>query len=1424
MATKKVSATMATSVALDTLSTAESLKSLRSAIGATSSAWKAQAEACRSAGDMQGSLKAKIDGLRDTIDLEQRKIDELKKKQEGLDVTTEKGAQTFLKYQKQIDQTSAVISRQNAQIDKSKQSLSYYDSGLAKLQKQYELNNKVSSAYVERLKTEGKQHQATAERIKQLRDNYQNLSEQYKVQTSELSKLGSKVGENDDQYKKQAARLEETAKKLKEVQNEERKLNSSWSADNTSLAKVSDSYDKVHKGVTKVGDSIKKAAGKVAMGATVAVGAVAGVSTGFVAASESAQKLQNSYKVTSNLLVTGGEKQAEVTKKVSEMQKQGRELSLKYGKSQQSIAEAYQDLVKRGDTSAQALGSMNSMVQASVASGDDLADVTQVTSNVMESFRMKVDSTGKQLTDTKEVTKRTKEAVNELAFAADKTSTNFQDLGIGMSYVGSTAKNAGFSLSETASAMGILSNNGLEADKAGTGLRKAINSLTSPTKDAVGALNSLGLSTKDFVDKSGKLKSMSDIFGLLNEKTKDMAKAKKADIFHSIFGTTGQQAGIILADNAKQLKGLNEEVAKSSKNNYIGKLANENMKTAQNSMNRFKMAAKDVGMTLATAVLPTVSNLAENFAKLANTKGFKSMIQTLGHGLEGVGNQLQKMFNYISKNSKAFSVMGKSVFKIIGAFGSGVWSAFKGIIEGIAKSINDMTGHTKHAKKGIDGVASALQSMAKHKRAIENLGKALVALWATRKMAKFVSGISNATHKIVDFATKTPMITSALSKIGSGFKFISKLLLGNPFGIAITAIVGIGAALTALYKHNAKFRHFVNGMIKDVKDWTGKTSKKISKWCHDFPSKVEHSYQKAKKKVADGWNHIKNSVSNGVKAVTDQNSKLHNEMISKISDATGVSKKTLNDGYKTMTDYTQTWKDLMTGKWSKLGGDLKNYTTDLSKTAKSIFSDMYNRLNDMTGGKLGELKDKWGKTWNHIVSGIKGAVRKVGNHAVDMVNDVLKPINNMIKGATDGINWVLDKFGASKIGKHTIPLVSHFATGGTVGKDGQLAMVNDSGTNNYREMFMTKDGQLGAFPKQRDYLTFLPQGTQILDGENSKLLAEALQIPHFKDGTKDKNLFEKIFDKGKDIIEDIGSVIAHPIKFLEKVFIKHIKAIGKGWSVGLIKKAPSYFAKQGLNWVKKLAENFKKSMESSGNYNGKGSPNSANGVMSRGDFAKVARQAAELMHQSLSDGDIDHLYHQAMIESTANPACGPGIDDHDGTGRPVGLFQYKLSTWASWAVKDHQNIHSALDQIMAVLNDSSWRSDLAPMNSRRGWGPTGHHMFANGGFVNGWTNAIIGEAGPEVVIPLSGEKQGRALDLLTRTVNHLNHNAGRNTQVTNTSDNAVLESKLDTMIGLLANILGVNQEQLNKQGNGIDLQGLYRKQYQDQAINNYQAF
>ena len=179
-----------------------------------------------------------------------------------------------------------------------------------------------------------------------------------------------------------------------------------------------------------------------------------GIGAAAVDGAQKASDLQNAYVKTFNLLTTGGEKAAEATKNVAKMQAEGKEMSVQYGVSQQKIADGYQELVKRGYSSSQALGSMKTMLQASVASGEDFNDVVHNSTAALEAFGMKVDGT-------KKMAENTKKAVKEMAYAADMTATDFNSLGKAMEYVGPSAKALGFNIGETASAIGILSNNGL---------------------------------------------------------------------------------------------------------------------------------------------------------------------------------------------------------------------------------------------------------------------------------------------------------------------------------------------------------------------------------------------------------------------------------------------------------------------------------------------------------------------------------------------------------------------------------------------------------------------------------------------------------------------------------------------------------------------------------------------------------------------------------------------------------------------------------------------------------------------------------------------------------------------------------------------------------------------------------------------------
>ena len=404
---------MATKITVDTVQAAKSVSAFRNGITALTNSWKANEIAYRTAGDSLNALKSRYEGIGNVIELQKQKIDELKNRQEGLDRTNKDQANTWLKLEKDIQTATRQLASYEAQQ-------------------------------------------------KGLEDSLKNLNKQYEKQKKELDELVDKTNETTEKttksseaYKKQQIRLNETATAIAKAKSETKKLQDEMDKLNPrGIQRIVSFNDKLGDGFTKIRSKSLKALGSISTFLSGFTPIIHGIGAAAVDGAQKASDLQNAYVKTFNLLTTGGEKAVEATKNVAKMQAEGKEMSVQYGVSQQKIADGYQELVKLGYSSSQALGSMRTMLQASVASGEDFNDVVHNSTAALEAFGMKVDGT-------KKMAENTKKAVNEMAYAADMTATDFNSLGKAMEYVGPSAKSLGLNIGETASAIGILSNNGL---------------------------------------------------------------------------------------------------------------------------------------------------------------------------------------------------------------------------------------------------------------------------------------------------------------------------------------------------------------------------------------------------------------------------------------------------------------------------------------------------------------------------------------------------------------------------------------------------------------------------------------------------------------------------------------------------------------------------------------------------------------------------------------------------------------------------------------------------------------------------------------------------------------------------------------------------------------------------------------------------
>lgn len=1065
---------MSTEIKLNGSQSVKTLRELKQAVTQATSAWKAQRAELSTIGKSTEAAETKYKGLAETIKKQKDYISGLQEAQKHLteaqksvDRSTKEGRQEYGKYNEALQKNETRIHSAEQKLasltnqqTKAKSSLNYYKSGLADVQKQLKTNESVAKSYVVRLEAEGKGYESAKAKLNSYKDSLTNLRKQQSIQTSELSRIARETGKSSDAYKRQEVRVNQTAtsiaklnSKIKSSQTEVNKLNPHG------FNKLANGAQHVTNAADKMKSGLKHAWDNVKAGATAAAAGIGAVGAAAISGAKKAGNLQQVYKEITNLAVTGGEKQREAIKNVTAMQRQGRDMSIKYGKSQQDIAEAFEDLVKRGYTTKQALGAMRTELQGSVASGDDFKDVVSVSSTVLESFGMRAKTVA-------QMTSNTKRAVNELAYAADMTSTGFKDLGYGMSYVGSSAHQAGFNLSETASAMGILSNNGLEASKAGTGLNQVINRLSDATGklvkgDKKNALAKLGIKPKEITDSTGKLKNLATVFGVLNKHMKGMTKVQKINIMKSLFGMTGEQAGLILAKYNKQLGSLSKNVLKAGKNGkYVADLSAKNSQTAKMQMARLKQAGDAFTMTLGAKMLPAINEAGDSLVVfLTKSKDGKRLTNDFAKAVEGLATGLANTIKWIAHHRTETKLIAEGLgaaYGVVKLASFVQWLnktrlAFKGLsigsklLSGWDKSLI----HLSNAKTRIGKVASAIGKL---NGKFLNVGK------------KLGTALGNGLKSIGDKALSAGKFLG--SKITQGIKATMKFSMGQR--LATGALAGVAVATPEVInavrdRHNANRRsQDIGGAVgavaggtltsmipvvgpllapvgaiigKYAGQWGGKAVNNFTKgWQKNKPPKKFWSLENLGYSAHNMWKGFKKSVTNVAKWFKKNWKEVGVYFISPLAGAINSLYKHNKKFHKWANDLAKDFRNAWKGmtKWFKnlgknMAKGLKSAWKGMAKWFSNIGKGVRNAWHSMTSWftRLGSAMSRGLKaTWHTVArwfggiargvqrawSGVSHFFGRVGSASVRLFKSAWHGVTSWFGGIINGIKKAWDNF------------------------------------------------------------------------------------------------------------------------------------------------------------------------------------------------------------------------------------------------------------------------------------------------------------------------------------------------------------------------------------------------------------------------------
>ena len=241
---------MSTTIDINTIKASNSLKSLDSAIRATTTAWKANEARARSVGSSLDAAKSRYEGLGKNIDNVKSKIRYLTEQQSKLDTSTKQGQEEYNKYVNKLASAEKQLASMTAQQDRAKRAMDYQKTGLAGLQSSYKLLNQLGQSRVERLRAEGKEYEANKTQLSTYRNSITSLTKQQQLQAKELTQIAKTSGEASEAYKRQQIRLNQTSTALAKTKTNMNELSGSMRKANPTF------FDKLK---TKIGGVNKEA-------------------------------------------------------------------------------------------------------------------------------------------------------------------------------------------------------------------------------------------------------------------------------------------------------------------------------------------------------------------------------------------------------------------------------------------------------------------------------------------------------------------------------------------------------------------------------------------------------------------------------------------------------------------------------------------------------------------------------------------------------------------------------------------------------------------------------------------------------------------------------------------------------------------------------------------------------------------------------------------------------------------------------------------------------------------------------------------------------------------------------------------------------------------------------------------------------------
>ena len=711
-----------------------------------------------------------------------------------------------------------------------------------------------------------------------------------------------------------------------------------------------------------VGDSVTNV-GEKFMPATAAV-----VGLGAAAVKTAADFDSGMSKVAAISGATGDDLQA--------LRDKAREMGSKTKFSASEAAEAMEYMAMAGWKTTDMLGGIEGIMNLAAASGESLATTSDIVTDALTAFGLKADDAG-HFSDV-------------LAAASSNANTNVSMMGETFKYAAPIAGALGFSVEDTAEAIGLMANAGIKGSQAGTSLRTIMNNLAGEVKICGSALGEVTIQT---TNADGSMRDLSAILADCRGAFSQLSESEQAAAAEALVGKNAMSGFLALMNAAPEdidklssaienCDGKSAEMAATMQDNLAGQLT------------ILKSQLEELAISFGEILMPAIRSI------VSGIQGFVDKLNSMDETTKRV---IVTIALIVAAIGPVLIVVGK----IISAVGT-----IMTIVPKVAAAIKAVKG----AFAGLNAVMAA-NPIILVIAAIAALVAAFIYLWNTSdEFRQFwiglwenIKAVAIAVWEAIStfFSQAWEAIKSTAETVWNGIKdFFTGLWEGitTLFTTVVTAIATfLSSAWTGIQTTATTVWNAIKGFIDGI--WNG------------IKTAITSVATAIGSAVSNAWNGIKNTVTNLSNGAKTAATTAFNNMKSAISSTVSNITSAISSGFNSAVSFIKGLAGQAFSWGSDIIGNIVNGIRSMigrvkdaaSSVASAIRSFLHFSVPDE--GPLADFESWMPDFMSGLAKGIdrsKGAVEKAIAQVADLMDlkgafpDMQASVNANLSGGTGG--------------------------------------------------------------------------------------------------------------------------------------------------------------------------------------------------------------------------------------------------------------------------------------------------------------------------------------------------------------------------------------------------------------------------------------